>query len=544
MTLQAAESIVLYSMTRAPQLADSIVRCIDANDLRQGLVLCEQLNRQHPGYAYGWYLASFVLKKARNPREALRAIERALALEPADKYLLQQAKCLVELGDVAAAQAAVAALQSPAQGDARLQSELGALYLQFGRHEEALAHCSRAVELDRGNPEFRYNEAALQRYVGDVAAAEAGFDAVIALDATQYEAYNSRAQLRTQSRERNHVAQLQQALARTSDPGGLVQLYFALAKEQEDLGDFDAGFASLERGASIKRRHMRYSVDTDLAIIDRICAAYGPDMFDGHVVGCPDKGPIFVLGMPRTGTTLVERILDSHSAVRSAGELNHFALELTRLVREAKAPVGRAQPGAGSQSRLDFVESTTTLSFERLGAAYLSSTRALAEGHDYYIDKLPFNFLYAGLIHLALPNARIVNLQRHPLDTCYAVYKQLFRDAYPFSYDLEELARYYVAYDRLMRHWNEVMPGVIHTLHYEALVADVEGETRRLLDFCGLPWEEGCLRFHENKRAATTASATQVRQPLYDSSVGKWRNVAARLEPVRAILQRAGIRTD
>jgi len=120
----------------------------------------------------------------------------------------------------------------------------------------------------------------------------------------------------------------------------------------------------------------------------------------------------------------------------------------------------------------------------------------------------------------------------------------LFRDAYPFSYDLEELARYYVAYDRLMRHWNEVMPGVIHTLHYEALVADVEGETRRLLEFCGLPWEEGCLRFHENKRAATTASATQVRQPLYDSSVGKWRKVAARLEPVRAILQRAGIRTD
>lgn len=538
MTLQATESIVLHSMNLVPQLADSIVRCIDANDLRQGLALCEQLNRQHPEYAYGWYLASFLLKKARNPRDALRAIERALALEPADKYLLQKAKCLVELGDAATARATVAALQSPAQGDARLQSELGALYLQFGQYEEALTHCSRAAELDRGNPEFRYNEAALQRYFGDVVAAEAGFDAVIALDARQYEAYNSRAQLRTQSRESNHVAQLEDVIAHTSDPAGLVQLHFALAKEREDLGDFDAGFASLERGASIKRRHMRYSVETDLAIIDKICAAYGPAMFDGHVAGCPDKGPIFVLGMPRTGTTLVERILDSHSAVRSAGELNHFSLELTRLVREMPGYVPRAQ------SRLDFVESTTKLSFERLGAAYLGSTRALADGHDYLIDKLPFNFLYAGLIHLALPNARIVNLQRHPLDTCYAVYKQLFRDAYPFSYDLEELARYYVAYDRLMRHWNEVMPGVIHTLHYEALVADIEGETRRLLEFCGLPWEEGCLRFNENQRAATTASATQVRQPLYGSSVGKWRNVAAQLEPVRAMLQRAGIRTD
>jgi tetratricopeptide (TPR) repeat protein len=544
MTARAGESIVRHCMTSATQLADSIVRCIDANDLRQGLALCEQLNRQHPGYAYGWYLASFLMKKARNPRDALRAIERALALEPADKFLLQKAKCLVEIGDAAAAKVAVAALQFPAQGDAWLHSELGSLHLQFGQYERALMHCSRAAELDRGNPEFRYNEAALQRYFGDVEAAEAGFDAVIALDGTFYEAYNARAQLRTQCRDRNHVAQLEGAIARTSEPAGLVQLHFALAKEREDLGDFDAAFASLEQGASIKRRHMRYSVETDLAIIDRIRAVYGPAMFDGHIAGCPDSGPIFILGMPRTGTTLVERILDSHSAVRSAGELNHFALELTRLVKEMPRSAHPVRSAAGNQSRLDFVESTTRLSFERLGAAYLGSTRALAAGHDFLVDKLPFNFLYAGLIHLALPNARIVNLQRHPLDTCYAVYKQLFRDAYPFSYDLEELARYYVAYDRLMRHWNEVMPGVIHTLHYEALVADIEGETRRLLAFCGLPWEEGCVSFHENTRAATTASATQVRQPLYDSSVGKWRKVAAHMEPVRVILQHAGIRTD
>ena len=133
--------------------------------------------------------------------------------------------------------------------------------------------------------------------------------------------------------------------------------------------------------------------------------------------------------------------------------------------------------------------------------------RPLRDDSPRFIDKLPFNFLYAGLIHLALPRARIVNLQRHPLDTCYAVYKQLFRDAYPFSYDLTELAQYYVAYDRLMRHWNDVMPGVILTLRYEDVVADIEGSTRSLLQYCGLPWDDACLRFHENRRASTTASA-------------------------------------
>jgi hypothetical protein len=167
----------------------------------------------------------------------------------------------------------------------------------------------------------------------------------------------------------------------------------------------------------------------------------------------------------------------------------------------------------------------------------------MRDARPYFIDKLPFNFLYAGLIHLALPRAKIVNLRRQPLDTCYAVYKQLFRDAYPFSYDLDELGRYYLAYDALMQHWNTVMPGVIHTVSYEDVVADVECATRRLLDYCGLPWEDACLQFHRSTRAATTASALQVRQPVYDTSVGKWRRYARQLEPLRAQLEHAGIDT-
>jgi hypothetical protein len=187
------------------------------------------------------------------------------------------------------------------------------------------------------------------------------------------------------------------------------------------------------------------------------------------------------------------------------------------------------------------VDATARIDFRALGEAYLTATRPMRDTRPRFIDKLPFNFLYAGLIHLALPHARIVSLRRHPLDTCYAVYKQLFRDAYPYSYDLDELGRYYVAYDALMRHWDTVLPGVIHTVYYEDVVADVERETRRLLEYCGLPWDDACLQFHAGPQASTTASALQVRQPIYDTSVGKWRRFSSQLEPLRAQLLRAGI---
>jgi len=523
------------TVTAKEQLADLIARCIDAGEVGKGLAYCQQLNRNFPDYAYGWYLASFLMKKAGNPADGLRAIDMALQLSPSDKYQLQRAKCLLDAGDIPAARAATAALGPLSSGDPDLHNEIGGLLYQLGDFHGALRHYSRAIDIDDRRADFHFNKAALQRYLGDMEGAEAGFNSVIALKPDEYEAYSGRAQLRTQTAERNHIPQLQALIAGTSDPFGLTQLCYALAKEQEDIGDFDGAFASLKRGASSKRQHMQYRVDTDLQIMATIRDVYGAGLFDGRIEGCGAPDPIFIIGMPRTGTTLVERILGSHSAVFSAGELNHFSLELIRLVKSLSGPP--------PVSRLEFVTRTADLDFRTLGEAYLGATRALRDGSPYFVDKLPFNFLYAGLIHLALPKARIINLQRHPMDTCFAVYKQWFKDAYPFSYDLDELGQYYVAYERLMRHWNAVMPGVIHTVKYEDLVADVEAESRRLLDYCGLPWEDQCLRFYENAQASTTASAVQVRQPIYDTSVGKWRRFADHLEPLRLYLEQSGIDT-
>jgi tetratricopeptide (TPR) repeat protein len=517
------------------QIADAVVRCIDAKDLRKALEICQRLNQQHAEYAYGWYLASFLMQKVRHYPDAIRAIDRALQLASLDKYQLHKIRCHFEANDLAGAIAAAAVLKDKSFVDPLLHSQLGSLLHLLGDNANALVHYSKAIELDPGSAEHYFNRAAVQRYFGDVAGAEAGFDQAIALKPEEFEAYNGRAHLRTQTVERNHIAQLQEVIARTRTPAGLIQLHYALAKEYEDIGRYDEAFASLKEGADTKRRHMQYGVATDLEIVAKIRESYGPPMFDGHIAGCESPDPVFILGMPRTGTTLVERILGSHSQVFSAGELNNFSLELIPLVRKA---------ARGTRlSRVEFVAASAAVDFRALGAAYIAATRPLRDARPRFIDKLPFNYLYAGLIHLALPNAKIVNLQRHPMDTCYSVYKQLFRDAYPFSYDLDELGQYYIAYHQLMQHWNAVMPGVIHTIRYETLVSDIEAEARRLLAYCALPWEDQCLRFHENQEASTTASALQVRQPVYTSSIGKWRQYARQLEPLRQRLEDAGIDT-
>lgn len=525
---------------RTPQdrerLADFVAERMDAHDLRGALEACRTLNSGFPDYAYGWYLASFLMRKARNHADALRTIDRALALERADRYRLQRVKCLLESGDLPAARAGAKEILGRDLGDAMLHDDFGAVLHQLGDQREALDQYARAIALAPRSAQHHYNRATVLRYLGDAEGAEAEFDAAIALKPLDYEAYNGRAHLRRQTREHNHVVQIEAALASATSPAGRVELCYALAKELEDLGDFDAAFARLRQGADLKRRHMQYKVETDVDIMRRIREVFGGGPLNEPQAGDLGGEAIFVVGLPRTGTTLVERVLASHPDVCSAGELSTFSLELVKAVQ--------VLPGGARASRLAFVDRAATIDFQALGEAYLKSTLPYRNARPRFVDKLPFNYLYAGLIHRALPHAKIVSLERHPMDSCYSMYKQLFRDAYPFSYDLDDLGRYYVAYRELMEHWHRVMPGVIHTVRYEDLVADLEGEARRLLEYCGLTWEEGCLRFHENPEASTTASALQVREPIYSHSVGRWRNYSTQLEPLRARLAAAGIDTD
>ncbi|MDX1499910.1 MAG: sulfotransferase, partial [Woeseiaceae bacterium] len=321
--------------------------------------------------------------------------------------------------------------------------------------------------------------------------------------------------------------------AAIDDPRGVAQVCYALAKELEDLGEYERSFARLSQGAAARRGLMRYDVARDIETMVAIEETFTAECLAAASAGSDNDEAIFVLGLPRTGTTLVERVLASHSDVHAAGELTNFAVELTRRAR-----AGASGPPADRDA---LVRQSAELDFRALGDAYIASTRPFTGHTPRFVDKMPLNYLYLGLIRLALPKARIVHLRRHPLDTCYAIYKQLFVDAYPFSYDLEELGRYYAAYHRLMAHWERVLPDAFLTVDYEALVDDFEHEVRRLLEFCGLDWQAACLRFYENPEASTTASTVQVRQPVYRSSVGKWRHYRDQLAPLIAVLEAEGV---
>jgi len=504
--------------------------------------------------------------------EALRHVDAALLSRPAEpRYLICRAQCLMALRRKAEALSVAAAAEQRAPADGAVRDAAATLYTHANDHARALKSYDAALARDPDNAQFYYNRASVRRFVGDLQGAEQDYDRAIALRPTDYEAYKHRSDLRTQTAQCNHVAQLRSLLApptaaeptavpATAVPAtagtaraaasslgwrGEVQLRYALAKEYEDLGEYSRSFEMLEAAARLQRQHMRYDLATDLATVQWIIDAYprGPQTPEPRAGDAPAatgtessanaEAPIFVLGLPRSGTTLVERILSSHSELVAAGELHCFALAMAAAVRQ--------QAGSARLSRQEMVALSARVDFAALGHDYLRRARLEADVSGRFIDKMPLNYLYCGLIRRALPNAKIVHVARHPMAVCYAMYKALFKDAYPFSYDLDEIARYYLGYRQLMAHWDASMPGAVYTLSYEALIADQPGETRKLLEFCGLDWQEACLRFHENPAASATASAAQVRRPLYASAVAQWRHYAPQLAGLRARLAAAGV---
>jgi hypothetical protein len=401
----------------------------------------------------------------------------------------------------------------------------------------ALPFHERAVALDPGNSLFLYNLAAAQRMSGEFAAAEANLARLIAAAPHDARALYMRADLRTQTVEHNHIEELAARLEeRRWHPQGEIMLCFALAKELEDVSRYEESFAYLERGCVRQRTLMRYDVSEDVATLDCIVERHDAVALGvrpgtqtsaaGHPSGA-DAQCLFVLGLPRSGTTLVERILSSHSAVRSGAESPAFPAETIKAVtRLTGRPIGKRE----------FVARSLEIEPLALGEAYLAEARPpLADGAR-WVDKQPLNYLYAGLIARALPRARIIALAREPMDSCYAMLKTLFTGAYPFSYNLAELGNYYVAWHRLMRHWQAVLGERLLVVHYEDLVQNQEQVSRRLLAHCGLEWQEACLAFDAQPGAVTSASAVQARRRLYSTSIGKWRRYERQLAPLKRIL--------
>ena len=510
-------------MTRPPEIADTAAatdaarRALAAGDIAAAEHICKQIvsvTRQHGPV---WALLTETALLRNRPDAAIVCADRAVALMPDDAIAhVLRAKCLLLSGEIGPALLETEAAEKLVGAAPDALDAVGAMFGLIGRHARAGELFRRAVAARPDVAQYLFNLAATERMTGALADAEAHCDAAIALDPRYCVAHYLRADLRIQTPERNHVAEMERPLAEGSLPwGDEVMLRYALGKECEDLGEHARAFAHVAAGADLQRRSISYDPRTDIAEIDGIVATQTGAWLASLPAGCRDAAPVFVVGLPRTGTTLVERIIAGHGAMTSTGETGAFAVALHRSMRAG----GRA----------DFAE---------LGRHYLDSVAAFGPPRGRrFVDKTLKNYLLCGLVHAAMPHAKIVLVRRHPLDAGWAIYKAHFRGGFAFSYDQAELADYILAFRRLARHWRATLPPQAYLeVAYEDVVHDLPATARRLTEFLHLPWEEGVLRFHESPTPSATASAVQIRRPLYSSSIGRWRVHAERLGPLRARL--------
>jgi len=514
-------------------------RLLASRDFQTAEQVCRELLSQHPRDAHAYFLLGNVLAEAGRLRDALEPLSRAVHVDRGrPEYFALLARCLAQLNAPKAACDAAARADQLQPDSALVHDTLGWVYSRCGDHAQAVQHFQAAIARAPGNPQFQFNLAAALKFNGDFDAAETAYERAIAARPDFYQAHWALANLRKQTREMNHVTRLEQLLA-DALPTADAELYLrhALAKELEDLDDTAGAFANWAAGNARKKAKLAYQPGEDEALFDALMESFSPQVCANPPSGEASAEPIFIVGMPRTGTTLVERIVSSHSVVYGAGELQNFGLELKRA------------SGSRSARVLDpeVVQRGLKADPAALGRAYVDSTRPRTSHTAFFTDKTPLNFLLVGFILRALPNAKIVCLRRNPLDTCLSNFRQLFATGfsyYNYAYDIEDTARYYLLFDRLMSHWDKVLPGRVLRVDYDALVADQEEQTRRLLDHLGLTWEPACLEFQRHEAPVATASAVQVREPIYRSAAGRWRRYAQQLEPARRILTAAGVQVE
>lgn len=322
---------------------------------------------------------------------------------------------------------------------------------------------------------------------------------------------------------------LKQIIPEGGDPDDQGHLAFALGKAYEDRKDFDKSFEFYQKGNAIRRHHHRYDPKINIYDTVRQIKFFDREFLTKHEgQGCPAPDPIFIVGLPRAGSTLLEQILASHSQVEGTSELTDI-IALSRKIGEKKNMRAVSKyPEILSEMKAE--------DFKKLGESYIETTRIQRNKAPYFIDKMPNNFKHIGLIHSVLPNAKIIDARRHPMGGCFSGFKQLFANGQTFTYSLSDIGLYYRDYVKLMDHWDEVLPGRVHRVQYEDMVANTENQIRALLDYCGLEFEEACLNFYETDRAIRTPSSEQVRQPIYTKGVEQWRNYEKHLDPLKEAL--------
>ena len=464
--------------------------------------------------------------------EAVNAGRQAIALAPDDTNTLYnlglvQADCK----DWSAAVESYQRVLELNPGHGLASNNMGAALEAMGKMDEALEAYTRAVAINPQHAEAQNNMGAIYSERGMLDEARDCFSAAIKAQSDFIEPYYNLSSLKTFTVNDTHLTGLKKLQGQVEHlaPDAQIRYYFALGKAFEDIAEYDRAFSAYNRGNRLKFSSLTYNEARADAVLARIKTLFDSTLFET----CPgsdieDATPIFIVGIPRSGTTLIEQILASHASVYGAGELKDLHETITTAVPHT--PEGRffehCQPGL---SEFDF---------RAMANAYLQQIRAKSPRALYITDKMPANFFYIGFIYLMFPRARIIHAMRDPMDSCLSCFSRLFNETMDFAYNLQTLGNYYVRYRQLMQHWQRVVPADnILEVHYEDIVADVESQTRRMLEYIDLPWDDACLAFYENKRLVKTASVAQVRQPIYSTSVARWQHFSKHLDPLMDIVE-------
>ncbi|MFA6229944.1 MAG: sulfotransferase [Rhodanobacter sp.] len=498
-------------------------RYLSDGQLLAARIALESLLQRDPAHLHSLLTLSGIAFAEHRVRDAAAYALDAVRCLPADgSSIVEVANALLGVGETVAARNC---LEHPVLLDTKegnVLAGMASLRKMLGEHREALALFNQAAAAGEGVIDFRFQRALELIFNGQMDEAEAELKICLRLEPTFGRGALALTRLRKQTPEKNHLEDLKERLQDvergTEDHAALE---FAVYKELEDIGRYDVAWEALARGNAILYARQHHDPEYERQLFDNLIRRSTPQLLQPADVVHKGPQPIFIIGMPRSGTTLLDRVLGNHSQVNSAGELDDFGLQLRWT--------------ANHRTTLDeyVLERLADLDYAELGRRYLDRTQWRAQGARFFIDKLPRNWMVAGLIHRALPQARILNLVRDPMDVCFSNFRALLGDTFPWSYDLHALAVHYSQYRRVLAHWHAAMPGKIFDVPYSELTRDPETMTRTVLDYCGLEWEPGCADITRNKAAVATLSMSQVREPIHTRFFEEWRNYEQQLQPLR-----------
>jgi len=510
---QAAELFIQRKFREAEQIAKQLLQenprdinaaillariAIDAGCYDDAEVILRKIVQIAPSFIEAWHDLSTALREQDKLMEAVEVLDRAIQLD--------------------------------SNNAASHHLHASALAMTAKPEQAALAY-KRAIELNPNVPKAYLGLGHVLKTVGKQEEGIAAYRKAMQLHPNLAEAHYSLSNLKTFRFTDEEIDDMRYRLEHEPlTDQSKVHFAFSLAKAYEDANDYDQAFEYYARANDANRQAIAYDPVQNEVMNSNIRKVFNAALFEqyrGQVMGCQDAAPIFILGLPRSGSTLLEQILASHSQVDGTSELPDLSLVSSSLTD------GRPRGVAYPEAVLDLSPEAITA----LGEQYIERTRRHRADAVHFTDKMPNNFIHIGLIQLMLPNAKIIDARRHPLDSCMGCFKQHFAKGQTFTYDLFELGEFYLEYHQMMQHWDEVLPGKVLHVQYEDVVADLETQVRRLLDFCELPFEDSCVNFHETERAVRTASSEQVRQPIYSRSVNSWQRFEKQLQPLISILE-------